>query len=231
MSYLLPVYGSRLWFLTYPYIWQSSGLFGRVTRPRKYGYSRWNFVIYLYIYIYIYIYIYNYHSNTPLVVYGMVLILCWYHVVSIGLSGRRTKLNAVRRSCRRTTATVDTRYAPFRPTSSSTTSKATRRSLRSPKPNCVLAFHKSTVSRSFIVQGVVKNWTSFFGHSSVVSTLKMVLIYYGWWKIGRDVGFLCILALCMLALWWWMYGIATLWIWRSRIRIRVSDSNWHQVCR
>jgi len=44
ISYLLPVTGSLLWFIPYPYIGHSSEYFSRVVRPRKHGYSRRNFV-------------------------------------------------------------------------------------------------------------------------------------------------------------------------------------------
>jgi len=44
ISYLLSVIGSNLWFIPYPYIWNSSEYFSRLARPGKHGYSRWNFV-------------------------------------------------------------------------------------------------------------------------------------------------------------------------------------------
>jgi len=44
ISYLLPVNGSHLWYLTDPNIGHSYAYSSRVARPRKHGYSRWNFV-------------------------------------------------------------------------------------------------------------------------------------------------------------------------------------------
>jgi len=43
-SYLLPVNGSHLWFLTDPNIGDSYEYFSRVAPPRKHTYSCWNFV-------------------------------------------------------------------------------------------------------------------------------------------------------------------------------------------
>jgi len=44
ISYLLPVNGSHHWFVTDPNIDHSYNYSSRVARPRKHGYSRWNFV-------------------------------------------------------------------------------------------------------------------------------------------------------------------------------------------
>jgi len=48
-SYLLPVIGSHLWFIPYPYIGHSSEYFSGVARPRKNAYCRRNFVSIVYI--------------------------------------------------------------------------------------------------------------------------------------------------------------------------------------
>jgi len=43
-TYLLPVNGSHLWFMTDPNICHSYEYSSCVARPRNHGYSRWNFV-------------------------------------------------------------------------------------------------------------------------------------------------------------------------------------------
>jgi len=48
ISYIRPVNVSHLWYIPYPYIGHSSEFFSRVAWPRKYRYSRWNFVAIVY---------------------------------------------------------------------------------------------------------------------------------------------------------------------------------------